>query len=123
MLIRPVKASDNATLARIIRAVFDEHDAPHEGTVYTDPTTDTLSELFKMQGSVLWVAEDDQLLGCCGIYPTDGLPPGCVELVKYYLAKEARGKGVGKMLLEKSMESAREIGYTEIYLESLPHFP
>lgn len=123
MLIKKVKKTDNPFLAKMIRNVFIEHNAPQQGTVYSDPTTDNLSELFRAEKSVLWVAEEDnEILGCCGIYPTEGLPTGCVELAKFYLPASSRGKGIGKALMEKSIESAIEFGYTEIYLESLPEY-
>ncbi|MDX8338749.1 GNAT family N-acetyltransferase [Draconibacterium sp. IB214405] len=123
MNIRKVKKSDNIFLANIIRAAFEESDAPKQGTVYSDPTTDNLFELFENERSVLWVAENEgEILGCCGIYPTDGLPEGCVELVKFYLLAKARGKGLGTQLMQKSFESAKELGYTEIYIETLPEF-
>ena len=121
--IREVKEQDNLYLAAMIRQVFVEHDAPTEGTVYTDPTTDNLYQLFQMDKAVLWVAEAHQeVLGCCGIYPTVGLPKGCTELVKFYLPKQARGKGIGKRLMEKSIESAKEFGYSDMYIESLPAY-
>jgi putative acetyltransferase len=122
-VLREVKKSDNAMLAKIIRQTFTEHDAPQHGTVYSDPTTDDLYSLFRKEGSVLLVAEEEgDILGCCGLYPTDGLPAGCVELVKFYLKKEARGKGTGRALMEKCLSLAVENGYKEIYLESLPQF-
>ncbi|WP_316832897.1 GNAT family N-acetyltransferase [Pedobacter aquatilis] len=119
--IRKIEEKDNAELAELIRVVFREFKIDKPGTVYTDPTTDHLSEVFKQEGAVYWLAEEDGvLLGGCGIYPTDGLPEGCVELVKFYLSANARGKGLGKMLMEKSIESAQHFGYNEVYLESFP---
>lgn len=121
--IRKVIKSDEPFLAAIIRSTFEEHQAPRQGTVYSDPTTDHLFELFQQPLSVLWVAEwNGQIAGCCGIYPTAGLAENTVELVKFYLSSPVRGKGIGKELLEKSIRSAREFGYQEIYLESLPQF-
>ena len=60
------------------------------------------------------------MAGGCGIYPTPGLPQDCAELVKLYLLSSSRGKGIGRMLIEKSFESARMFGYKQLYLESLP---
>lgn len=121
--IRKIEKSDNEALLQLIRAVFEEYDAPKEGTVYSDPTTRDLYTLFREERSVLWVAETDGLVvGCCGIYPTDGLPEGCAELVKFYLCPSARGMGLGKVLMNKSIESAKNLGYDKIYLESFPEF-
>jgi len=121
--IREVEENDNLLLAQIIRKAFEEYGAPTLGTVYSDPTTDDLYRLFRTDKSVLWVAlADGEIAGCCGIYPTKGLPANCAELVKFYLAAEFRKKGIGKELLAKNIESARMFGYTKLYLESLPQF-
>ncbi|GGI24294.1 GNAT family N-acetyltransferase [Pedobacter mendelii] len=119
--IRKIEEKDNQELADLIRVIFREFKIDKPGTVYTDPTTDYLSEVFKKEGSVYWLAEEDGvLLGGCGIYPTDGLPESCVELVKFYLSAASRGKGIGKMLMQKSIESAQHFGYNKVYLESFP---
>lgn len=121
--IREVNQSDNTVLANIIRAVFEEYNAPRAGSVYSDPTTDHLFELFQKEKSILWVAEiNGEIAGCCGIYPTEGLPENYAELVKFYLSGKARGKGIGKILMQKSIDTAQQFGYSTIYLESFPDF-
>ena len=120
--LRNIKKEDNEQLARIIRASLVEFDVPKQGTVYSDPTTDQLFELFtNTANSCYFVAEEDgQIIGGCGIYPTDGLPTGHAELVKLYLTTATRGKGIGRILIEKCFEAAVELGYTHLYLESFP---
>jgi putative acetyltransferase len=119
---RKIEQRDNRPLAELIRHIFREFKIDKPGTVYTDPTTDTLFEVFEKPKSVYWLAEEDGvLLGGCGIYPTDGLPDGCVELVKFYLSENARRKGTGKALIEKTIQSAISLGYSQIYLESFPN--
>lgn len=123
VVIRKVEAADNLPLAIMIRQVFDEHKAPHCGTVYTDPATDNLYELFQQQRSVLWVAEvNGEVLGCCGIYPTQGLDEYCAEMAKFYLAEKIRGKGIGKQLMLQCFQSAKTMQYKTLYLESMPQF-
>ena len=124
IIVRKVKPEDNLELAKLIKEVFVEYDAPKIGTVYSDPTTDNLFQLFRTPKSVLWVAEKkgNEILGCCGIYPTKGLPETCVELVKFYLSPAARGKGIGKRLMELSIQSAIKYGYRSLYIESLKEF-
>ena len=123
MEIRQIKRTDNKTVATLIKSVFEEYNAPKEGTVYSDAATNSLYECFRIENAELWVAEDEgKILGCCGVYPTEGLPEGCAELVKFYISKEARGKGLGKKLMEASLASALQFGYRELYLESLPEF-
>ncbi len=123
VVLRRVEKGDNNRLAAIIRAAFGEHGAPKEGTVYSDAATDDLFHLFREPKSVLWVAESaGGILGCCGVFPTPGLSPDTAELVKFYLLREARGRGTGKMLLQRCLESAGSLGYKKLYLESLPHY-
>ena len=122
--IRKIRKEDNEILAKIIRSSFHDFDVKNTcGTVYTDPTTDHLFSLFQVEDSALFVAEENGvILGCRGIFPTENLPEKTVELVKFYLTREARGKGIGKLLMEKCLEKAKEIGYNQVYLESLPAF-
>jgi putative acetyltransferase len=119
--LREIEERDNREIAELIRSVFREFKIDKPGTVYYDPTTDDLYSLFKKPGSVYWIAEEDgKIVGGCGIYSTPGLPYGCAELVKLYLLPEYRGKGIGRQLMEKSYESAKDLGYKQLYLESMP---
>ncbi len=119
--LRQIEKHDNAEIASLIRKVFREFKIDRPGTVYFDPTTDDLYGLFRNPGSVYWIAFDgSEMTGGCGIYPTPELPDGCAELVKFYVASSHRGRGIGRMLMYKSLESARELGYRQIYLESMP---
>jgi putative acetyltransferase len=123
MKIRQIEQNDNASLAKLIRTVFEEFDLEKEGTVYSDATTDALYSVFLIPKSVYWVSVDNGIVtGGCGIVATDGLPLDCVEIVKFYVSSQARGKGIGKALLQKSIASAREFGYKQLYLESFPKF-
>ena len=123
IVIRPIERKDNKAVAAIIRNAFSDFNAPTCGTVFEDPSTDHLFELFRAKGSVLLVAKDDtKVLGCCGLFPTEGLPENCAELVKFYLSAAARGKGVGKKLLAQCLQLAPSLGYRQVYLESLPQF-
>lgn len=121
--IRPIQSSDDAVLAKIIRDVFLEFDAPKTGTVYSDPSTDNLTNYFASAGAKGFVAlYKGEVMGCGGIYPTETLPLGHVEFVKMYIKPEGRGKGLGYRLLKKSEEAAYKLGYKTLYLESLPAF-
>jgi putative acetyltransferase len=119
--IRKIQPGDNAKLAVIIRESLAEFGANKPGTVYYDDTTDHLYELFQNPGSIYYVAEQNgELLGGAGIFPSEGLPPGTCELVKMYLRKEVRGKGLGKKLIETVLDFAKGFGYTNVYIETMP---
>lgn len=120
MQIREIIQEDNVELARVIRGILEEHGVARPGTVYTDPTTDRLFELFQEEGSVYFVALDEgEIIGGCGIFPTVGLPDRMSELVKLYLLDSFRGKGIGKELMLRCIEFAKNYGYDSLYLETM----
>ncbi len=119
--LRTIILEDNITLAKIIRDTLTEFKANKPGTVYYDDSTDHLFEVFKKEKSAYFVAElDGEVIGGAGFYPTENLPDGTCELVKLYLSPSGRGKGNGKLLLEKCIAAAKEAGYAKMYLETMP---
>ena len=121
LIIRNIELNDNVAIAVIIRNALKDFGADLPGTVYYDHTTDDLNTLFQEPRSAYFIAlSDDKIVGGGGYFPTEGLPIKTCELVKMYIDKEFRGKGIGKLLLYKSMESAKNEGYQQMYLETLP---
>ena len=119
--IRTIQPGDNAALAKVIRQSLEEFNAHKPGTVYFDRTTDNLYDVFKAAGSKYFIAEENGvLLGGGGIYPTKNLPAGICELVKLYVSNTARGRGLGKLLMEKCFAAAKANGYAKMYLETMP---
>ena len=119
--IRPIRTADNATMASIIRRTLAEFGADKPGTVYFDPTTDDLFKLFSAPDSAYFIADvNGTVVGGSGVFPTQGLPEGCCELVKLYLLSEMRGQGLGLMLMEKCFQKAIDLGFSEMYLETMP---
>jgi len=121
IIIRRLRQEDNQRIAQIIRSVLAEFKANKPGTVYYDPTTDDLFTLFQTQHSAYFIAEmNNEIVGGAGVFPTPGLPKNCCELVKLYLLPQARGKRAGKALIGKCFDAAKEFGYTNMYLETMP---
>jgi len=118
--IRPIAPGDNAALARVIRDTLTEYGAAKPGTAYYDDATDHLHQLFQQTPrSAYFVAEQNgEILGGGGIFPTENLPADTVELVKLYLLPAARGRGVGKTLIDQCLQAARAAGYARVYLET-----
>lgn len=121
-IIRKIEEKDNRQLAVVIRNTLAEFGANKPGTVFFDDSTDNLYQVFKnCPRSVYYaITKDEKILGGGGIYPTDGLPADTCELVKMYLLSEARGQGLGKLLIEKCLQFAKSEGYKNVYLETMP---
>ena len=121
IIIRPIALEDNTAIAKVIRDTLAEFGANHPGTVYYDPTTDHLFEMFQSPGSFYPVAElNGQVVGGGGIFPSSGLPADTCELVKMYLLPQVRGIGLGKKLISDCLSAAQELGYRNVYLETMP---
>ena len=121
IFIRNIQPADNPFLSKIVKNTLAEFGANRPGTVYYDPTTDALYELFQEKRAAYFVAElNGIIVGGGGIYPTDGLPSDTCELVKMYLLPQARGTGLGRILIEKSLAFAKKTGYKQVYLETMP---
>jgi putative acetyltransferase len=119
--IRSLTPADNPVIASVIRETLAEFGANHPGTVYFDPTTDQLFELFQTSGSFYQVAVlDGKIVGGGGYYPSEGLPEGVCELVKMYLLPNVRGIGLGSQLIRNCLEQAVSYGYRQMYIETMP---
>lgn len=83
----------------------------------TDKDITDIETHYLNRGGVFELLEDasGNLLGTCGLYPLDA---ETIELRKMYFAKELRGKGFGKKLLERMIERSRALGFRQIHLET-----
>ena len=113
--IRHIEEKDQRQLANIIRSIFEEYNAPLVNTVYDDPRTEHIFDTLTGHNAEYWViVENDNVLGGCGFYPTEGLPEGYAELVKFYLSPEARGLGYGSKIFRQVIENAHKAGYSHL---------
>ncbi len=117
-----IEPRHNTAIATIIREALTEFNANKPGTVYFDESTDDLFKLFqKANNSKYFIALlNNQVVGGGGIFATDGLPNNTCELVKMYLHKSVRNIGLGKKMIAHCFEAAKQLGYTKMYLETLP---
>jgi putative acetyltransferase len=126
MLIREIQQKDNKSIAKVIRDIFYELDAPKVGTAYADPILDTLYEVYQQSRSIYYVVEKDgKVVGGCGVAPLEMLNQvqhdsvKVCELQKMYFAPEIRGTGYAEKIIEKCLEFAKEQDFEICYLETL----
>ena len=120
MIIREIQQKDNAQIAKIIRAIFDELDAPKVGTAYADPILDTLFEVYQTPRSNYYVVEKDgKVVGGCGIAPLENEGISVCELQKMYFAPEIRGTGFAEKIIQNCLEFAKTQNFELCYLETL----
>ena len=119
--IRPITESDDSLVAEIIRTNLKRFHLDIPGTVYFDPEVDHLSKYYNIlpdkRRYFIATGKEGQILGGCGFAEFDGFDR-CAELQKIYLIDAAKGKGIGKYLVQIVEDSARKAGYKKLYLET-----
>ena len=69
------------------------------------------------EGRLLLARDAEGVLGCVALRPLDD---GLCEMKRLYLRPAARGKRVGRALVSRVIDEAREAGYRAIRLDTLP---
>lgn len=119
--IRKINLEDNAEVAQLIRAIFDEMEIPKVGTAYEDPYLDLMYEEYSKARSVYYVVENNEkIVGAAGIAPLENEAETICELQKMYFLPEARGMGIGTEMMEVCLQSAKNLGFEKCYLETMP---
>jgi GNAT superfamily N-acetyltransferase len=119
MLIRPATHHDAAAVRQLLFEVLAEYGllAEHQGV---DADLDDIEGHYRRRGGLFDVMYDSDdagspLIGMVGLFPRDA---GVVELRKMYLRKCARDRGLGRLLLDRAVNRARELGFSRIELET-----
>src|SRR4249920_515815 len=69
-------------------------------------------------GELLLAKRGDHVLGCSALKPLE--LPMVAEIKRLFVRPQARGKGIGKALVEAVVAMANALGYDEIKLDTLP---
>lgn len=120
--IRKIQPEDNQQVKKVIQSVLIEMGVPKVGTAYEDESLNDMFEAFNKERMDYFVlVEEGQITGCAGIAPLEGGGPLTCELQKMYFLPQARGKGAGAEMMKVCLDRARELGYEQCYLETLPY--
>lgn len=118
--LRPIEPRDEQAVAAIIRSVMPEFGAGGAGFAIHDAEVDGMCAAYRQPRCAYIVWErDGRVIGGGGIAPLAGGEVGTCELRKMYFLPEARGLGLGAVLLARCLQSARGLGFTTCYLETL----
>jgi putative acetyltransferase len=114
--IRRATPEDVPAIRSILYAVRREYGVLWEIGA-NDPELDDLEGNYFRRGGHFEVIESmaQRIVGCAGLYPVTSRR---AELGKMYIEFSARGRGLGRRLLEKMLVAARQNGFAEVWLET-----
>ncbi|MGQ4648428.1 GNAT family N-acetyltransferase [Lyngbya aestuarii] len=116
-LIRPWTPEDRETAATIIQNVLTEYGVPWLPGE-TDKDVIEVEAAYLDQGGEFWVIEQQgKLVGTAAYYPSKR-GKKAVEIRKMYLLPIARGKGLGKYLLQQLEQTITQRGFQEVWIET-----
>ena len=123
IVVRPIEARDDPEMASIIHRVMAEFGAVGSGFSSEDPEVDAMHAAYGTDRCVYFVAERNaEVIAGGGIAPLVGAEQDDIcELRKMYALPEARGLGLGRLLLERCLDQARSLGFKRCYIETLGH--
>lgn len=112
---RSATNQDREQVANLIFGVLLEFGlTPSPETTDAD-LKDIETNYLKGGGAFELIEDRGRLIGTVGLYPID---EGVCELRKMYLLPEARGTGLGKYILERTVDQAKHLGFRKVVLET-----
>ncbi len=66
-------------------------------------------------GAIFFALQNGEAIGCCALIP---MAPGEFEVAKMAVTPAARGLGLGRRVLQYTIDYARGVGATRLYLET-----
>ena len=69
------------------------------------------------EGCLILLYSEKEAIGCVGVRRNEAQ---IAELKRMYILETYQGKGLGRQLLERAIEEARQLGYTSIRLDTFP---
>lgn len=122
IVIREIELKDNPKIAKAIRSVLIEMGVPKVGTAYEDTALDCMTETYAQPNKAYFVVENgNAIIGGAGISPLDNYDGNVCELQKMYFMPEARNKGLGSKMMAKCLDFAKQAGFDQCYLETMPY--
>lgn len=120
-LLRPIRHRDDAAVAAIIRTVMTEHGASGPGFAIHDAEVTSMRANYPGGDARYYVVEHaGVVLGGAGFARLQGTTRDAAtcELRKMYFLPPARGRGIGRAMLELLLDEMRDAGYRRCYLET-----
>ena len=118
--IHPARTQDDMKAAAGLFKAYAESLSPVDLTFQSfDAELASLPGQYEPPGGELLLARDanDDAIGCVAIRPQS--ESHCCEIKRLYVGPAGRGLGIGRALMNKIMQVAREMQYRQVRLDTL----
>lgn len=115
--IRDWQVRDRISASEVIRSVLSDYGLPWESTG-ADRDVIEIEECYLATGGEFWVIEQHNTIVGTGAYYPTSRGKNAVEIRKMYLLPIARGKGLGRYLLQELENAIALRGFEQIWLET-----
>lgn len=114
--LRPVTVADRPAVKALVYGILAEYGLSPDPSG-TDKDLEHLPDSYVRSGGCFFLFEDttNKIIGTGGLYV---LSPAAAEIRKMYLLPEARGRGLGRYMLQYLVQQAREKGLHRLELET-----
>ena len=113
MALRVFEAGDAAAFRELNEAWITKLFSlvEHDHKVLSDP----IGQIIEPGGQIIVAVDGGRVVGCCALVPME---PGVFEMAKLAVAEDCQGRGVGRKVMERTIEEARAMGAKRLYLET-----
>ncbi len=113
---RPATSADGPAIQALVFGVLREYGLVPDPDG-SDADIRDVEATYRVRGGTFDVLEEVEgsVVGCAGLLPIDETT---CELRKMYLLSSARGRGLGRYLLENALVTARRLGFRRVVLET-----
>lgn len=116
-LIRSWTPSDREAVAAVIRDTLAEYGLSWEPDGADRDVLEVEASYINVGGEFWVIEQEGQIVGTAAYYPVER-GEKAVEIRKMYLLPAARGKGLGRYLLQELEKAIANRGFLEIWIET-----
>lgn len=120
-LVTPESAGDDLPL---VRSLFKKYaksikvDLSFQG--FAEELANPLTLYGPPRGALLLARFEDEAAGCCALRPLDDCDyANACEMKRLFVRKPFRRFGLGRQLIDATMDAARQAGYSHVLLDTL----
>jgi putative acetyltransferase len=113
--LRKANIEDESKIMDLVKSVLSDYGLKTNPRETDKDLSDLNANYFNKNGWFAVIEKENEIIGSYGIFKID---IKTCELRKMYLLNNYQGQGLGRLMMEDALKKARELGYSEIVLET-----